>query len=205
MKSVFSNQEISIYKAWILGKKNKDIAEELKVSESYISQTLKGINEKINTLQNSIDILKGMGIIEAPELKLNDKGRKSLRKDISKKTLGTKKKISPVIPNFRPLRQWPIPSIPTKPRQIKVIAASAAFSKTERVIPRVLGIIEEQKLVGFPYWLRYEPRDPKEFYSPERSSFTPDLASKTLPRYPESIIGILLVATTMGEEMIKQW
>ncbi len=85
MNNMFSEKEIAVFKAWLSHKKNKEIADELGVSESYISQTLTKIKMKINTLENSFDLLQEMGVINSiTPLKLTDKGRASLKERKSK-------------------------------------------------------------------------------------------------------------------------
>jgi len=87
MSTVFTPKEIEIFKAWIQGKKNKEIADTLQVSEPYVSQTISKIQTKVSTLENSFELLKEIGIIEPiMSLKLTNEGRKSFqsRMDIQK-------------------------------------------------------------------------------------------------------------------------
>lgn len=82
MNTVFTPKEIEIFKAWVQGRKNKEIAEDLGVSEPYVSQTVSKIQTKVTTLDNSFELLKDIGIIEPMKsLKLTDEGRKSFQRE----------------------------------------------------------------------------------------------------------------------------
>src|SRR5437867_260879 len=85
MDSVFTKNEIEIFKAWLLKKKNREIADEMQTSEAYVSQTLKKIQEKINTLENSLNMLVQMGLTPPrEELRLTKKGKESFEKEKEK-------------------------------------------------------------------------------------------------------------------------
>lgn len=76
----FTQKEVEIFKAWLLNKKNNEIAAQLRVTDAYISQTIKKIKEKMHTLQNSINLLEEMGLIEPiTPLKLTEEGKISLK------------------------------------------------------------------------------------------------------------------------------
>jgi len=73
----FSDNELKIARAWLERKSNSEIAMELGKSESYVSQTLKRIKDKIYTLENSILLLEELQIIEpVSPIKLTE-GRKA--------------------------------------------------------------------------------------------------------------------------------
>lgn len=80
MKTVFTDKEISVYKSWLLGRKNKEIASEFNVSEPYVSQVIKKVNEKITTIENSIKTLQEMNIVEIPQIQLSNEGRETFLK-----------------------------------------------------------------------------------------------------------------------------
>lgn len=85
MDSVFTENELEIFRSWVLNKKNKEIAEEMKTSEAYVSQTIKKIQEKLNTLENSLNMLKQMTLMKPKEdFKLTQKGKEHAEKDKEK-------------------------------------------------------------------------------------------------------------------------
>lgn len=62
------------------GLMNKEIAQELNVSEADISQTISRLTEKVKTVQDSIGLLTNMDIIqEGPKYILTEKGRRLAR------------------------------------------------------------------------------------------------------------------------------
>ncbi len=73
---MFTDRELEIARMRLKGQKNKDIAKKLGFSESYISQTVKKITQKVKTVQDSIVLLEGMEVIkEGPKYILTEKGR----------------------------------------------------------------------------------------------------------------------------------
>ena len=78
MANVFSKKEIEILELYLKNKKNKEIAEELDVSEPYISQTLSKIRIKLESIEDSLELLEGLGIVNAiSPMRLTETGRKS--------------------------------------------------------------------------------------------------------------------------------
>lgn len=83
---LFTNEQLEIYKRWLLNKKNKEVARELSVSEAYVSQTLKKINEKIRNLKDSLPLLEKIGVVDSiTPLKLTEEGRSAVQKRISER------------------------------------------------------------------------------------------------------------------------
>jgi len=73
---MFTKKELEAFRLKLRGLMNKEIAENLRVSESDISQTLSRLREKIKTVQDSITLLMEMGVIrEGPKYVLTEKGR----------------------------------------------------------------------------------------------------------------------------------
>lgn len=67
-----------IFKLWLLGKDNKSISKELKVSEGYVDSTLIILKSKMHNLKESLDMLVALKIIPPiEELVLTEKGIKS--------------------------------------------------------------------------------------------------------------------------------
>ena len=64
----------------LAGLMNKEIAQELDVSEADISQTIRRLTGKVKTVQDSVELLTKMGVIhEGPKYMLTDKGRRLAR------------------------------------------------------------------------------------------------------------------------------
>jgi hypothetical protein len=58
-----SSRELAIYKDWFVKKSVAQIANEFHESEDYVRNTIKTINNEINTFEKSIVLLQEMGII----------------------------------------------------------------------------------------------------------------------------------------------
>lgn len=64
----------------LVGSMNKEIAQELDVSEADISQTISRLTEKVKTVQDSVELLMKMDVIqEGPKYILTEKGRRLAR------------------------------------------------------------------------------------------------------------------------------
>jgi DNA-binding CsgD family transcriptional regulator len=75
---VLTAAELEICKSWLLNKKNKEIASNLGVSESYVSQTIKKVKEKMDTLKSSVKMFEQLGLIEPiTPLRFTDEGKKN--------------------------------------------------------------------------------------------------------------------------------
>ena len=82
---MFTDRELEVARMKLKGLMNKEVAKKLEVSEAYISQTINRITEKVKTVQDSIELLRGMEVIkEGPKYVLTEKGRKLSR--LPKKT-----------------------------------------------------------------------------------------------------------------------
>jgi hypothetical protein len=82
-----SDNEIAVYKGWLLNKKNKDIAQEMGVSESYISQTIKELETKVSTIKDSLAVLEEIGAIDPiTPIKIAGKNRRSTKKPSDKQS-----------------------------------------------------------------------------------------------------------------------
>lgn len=78
MTNVFSKKEIEILELYLKNKKNKEIAKDLDVSEPYISQTLSKIRIKLESIEDSLELLEGLGIVNTVStIQLTETGRKS--------------------------------------------------------------------------------------------------------------------------------
>src|SRR5689334_21379874 len=76
-----SENEITIYKKWLLNKKNKDIAQEMGVSESYISQTIDKFESKLTSIKDSVAVLEQIGAIDPiTPIKIAGKNRRSIKR-----------------------------------------------------------------------------------------------------------------------------
>ena len=95
MTNVFSEKEIEILQLYLQKKKNKEIADELKVSEPYISQTLSKISLKLESLENSLELLENLGLVDkVSPIRLTETGRKSFKKNLTSLESNSKQKLS---------------------------------------------------------------------------------------------------------------
>jgi len=70
-----TNRQLEIFRLKKSGMSNKEIADKLDVSESYISQTLGKISQKITTIEDSLHVLRELGEISEFAPVLTEKGR----------------------------------------------------------------------------------------------------------------------------------
>lgn len=74
--SLFTPKELKVAKMKREGLMNNKIAEELRVSEADISQTLSRLSRKLTNIQNSTKLLMEIGVIrEGPKYVMTEEGR----------------------------------------------------------------------------------------------------------------------------------
>lgn len=79
-KRFFTDKELKVARMRLQGLMNKEIAQELTVSEADISQTISRLTGKVKTVQDSVELLMKMDVIhEGPKHILTEKGRRLAR------------------------------------------------------------------------------------------------------------------------------
>jgi hypothetical protein len=86
MKDRFTEDEINIFKSWLINGDIDEIVREVGEERRQVQKTLKRIRSIFSKSKNYSNLLESMGIIEPMDsLKLTDKGRAEFRKRLSKR------------------------------------------------------------------------------------------------------------------------
>ena len=78
--TILTEKQKEILKLKLEGRSNGEIAKKLSVSDEYISQTLKLVSGKIQTVKDSIELFTDLGLMESgPVFRLSEEGMNALR------------------------------------------------------------------------------------------------------------------------------
>jgi predicted DNA-binding protein YlxM (UPF0122 family) len=97
--TIFTEKELKVLKLKLQGIMNREIAQQLNVSEEDISQTLSKIRQKIHKVEDSIRLCESLGLIESgPRFRLTDEGKRL----IAKSRVARQRFLAPVIMGPKP-------------------------------------------------------------------------------------------------------
>jgi predicted DNA-binding protein YlxM (UPF0122 family) len=78
--TILTERQKEILELKLKGLSNHEIADTLRVSDEYISQALKLVSSKIQTVEDSIKLFRDLGLIESgPSFKLSEEGMNALK------------------------------------------------------------------------------------------------------------------------------